>query len=317
VYQGYFTKGANIKPYGGEKLPSLMIEIMNDRKSVKVTNRRIRNDGISVLLPEIAGIKPGDRITVTGSVGANVPEGNEWGMCLRSKSGGYNQVAQAIAPKDVFGLSYMLDKSDLKEPVHIVSNSWGNNAEPLMDFYVDSISISRHEQGMNERKDSRQMVYSLETDDFMAGFRSGERLIVDPDSPVIPSGSPVCTIRGHGNSKVIQVGKRVNDWDGIDIRLDMLGLMSGNSYNIHVFGKVEGNCPPDAEIMFQIIPGYAWRDNHKILPYQDFALGHTLTVMELETADTLRITTNTAGAKVDFSIHGIEITTENWSPFLF
>jgi hypothetical protein len=317
VYQGFFTKGANIKPYGNTP-PSLMIQQEQDggRKIVKVTGRQARSDGLALLLPEIPGLQHGDRITVTGSVGENIPEGREWGMCLRNSTGEYNQVAQALAPKDVFSLSYMLDKADLKYPLYIHSNSWGSS-KPLMDFYVDSISITRHEQQISERKDIRQLIYSMETDDFMASFRSGERLTIDPDSPIIPSGSPTCTVRRYGRTNVIHVTGRTNDWDGIDIRLDMLGLMPGNSYNVHVVGRTEGEVPDDAEIMFQIIPGYAWRDNHKIVPYHDFTLGHILTLMELETADTIRITTNTAGAKVDFAIYSIEITTEDWMPFLF
>jgi hypothetical protein len=93
--------------------------------------------------------------------------------------------------------------------------------------------------------------------------------------------------------------------------------MPGNSYNIHIVGTINDMVPSDAQIMLQIIPGYAWRDNHTISSHKDFTLGHTLTLMELETAETLRLTTNSVGASVGFTITSIEITTENWMPFLF
>ncbi|MCL1842694.1 MAG: hypothetical protein FWF79_02665 [Defluviitaleaceae bacterium] len=312
--KGFFTKRDGIK-HCGNTPPLLEAIESGGKRAIKITNRVVREDGVALLLPEISGLIPGDRLTVTGRVGEGAPTVKEWGMCLRSPRGQFNQVAQAIAPKDIFILSYVLDKTDLPHPLYIHANAWGE-AVPDMDFTIDTILISRPDN-TNEREDSRQLVYSLETDEYMATYRSGDIFIADPDCSLAPSGSPVCIIRRHGYANAIHVGKRNNDWDGLDIRLPMLGLMPGNSYNVHIVGRIEGNAPTDAQIMLQIIPGYAWRDNHTIYSNSDFTLGHTLTLMELEMADTLRITTNAAGAQVDFTIYSIEITTENWMPFVF
>jgi len=307
IGQGQFTRGAGIKPCGAAP-PSLMVMEWGGGKVIKVTSRYMRDDGVTLLLPEISDLKPGDRLTITGRVGEGAPTIKEWGMCLRSPIGEFNQLAQALAPKDLFALSYVLDKADLLHPLFIHSNSWGN-AVPDMDFFVDNISISRPQQYMNVMKDPRKIVYNMEADDFVTGHRAGDIFFIDPSSHVLPSGSPVCTIGRYGYSNAIHVGGRVNDWDGLDIRLDLLDLIPGNSYNINVTGKIESNAPSDAQIMLQVIPGYAWRDNHVITSFQEFNLSHTLTLTELETADTVRITTNQPGANVNFTIYNIEITT--------
>lgn len=310
IETGALVHSGCIKPFGSTP-PTVMIENTNGGKRLKITGRRVREDGISLLLPEIQGLHPGDRLTITGHVGEGAPNTNDWGLCLRSPRGEFNQLTQVIAPQGLFTLSYVIDKTDFGYPLYVHANTWGG-AKIDMDFYIDNMTISRADN-IHARADTRQLIYSMETDGYMSSYRSGDILMADPDSPLSPSGACTCIVRRGA----ITVSGRKNDWDGLDIKLDTLGLMPGNSYNIHVVGRVEGAAPPETQIMLQIIPGYAWRDNHIIYSQQDFTLGHTLTLMELETADTLRITTNSVGAAVDFTIYSVEITTENWSPFVF
>ena len=314
VEPGIFMNGLGIKSFGNTP-PAIYAEIHGDGKRLHVTGRRERDDGISILLPEMNDLLPGDRLTIKGYAHDDTRSTNTWGMCLRSPRGEFNQVAQVIAPKGSFTITYVIDKTDLPYPLHIHTNAWDGET-PDMDFFIEDITIFRDETA-NVRTDRRQLIYSMETDNFMRSYRSGDIFARDPDNPIAPAGQPTCVIKRQGSSNAIYVVNRKQDWEGLDIKLNLLGLMPGNSYNIHVIGRIEGIAPPDTQIMFQILPGYAWRDNHVVYSHKDFTLGHTLTLMELESADALRIATNAPGAKVDFSISNIEVTTEEWEPFVF
>jgi endo-1,4-beta-xylanase len=119
------------------------------------------------------------------------------------------------------------------------------------------------------------------------------------------SGTPVYKIIGE--EKIIHIGHRLNNWDGIDIRLENMNLKQGNRYTIRVKGRVDGCAPPGMIIMLQIVPDFMWRHSVECTDNCEFTLSHTFSIMELQTAEAVRIATNTEGANVSFFIDEIKV----------
>ena len=86
-----------------------------------------------------------------------------------------------------------------------------------------------------------------------------------------------------------------------------MDLKQGNIYTIHAKGRIEGFAPSGATIMFQILPGYIWRSVVAAEENGNFVLSHTLSMMELQTAEAVRITSNPEGAEMSFTISEIEV----------
>jgi len=300
----------------GDSPPTLTISVVDDVKTILIKDRVEQIAGLGFSLNTLPALRAGDRITVTGRVSSESPMGS-WGIALsaeetETRKAEECQLAQYTSPKSLFALSHILCGSDLNSLFAVQTTRWGA-INPIMDFYIDSILISRDEKYSSVAEDPRNIVYSFETDvNLVPGGAIASVDISDSEGYVFSgflaeSGNPTIIIFMHENKKAIYVSKRNKDWDSIDINLQSLNLLEGNKYQVTVKGRMDGNVPEGAIITFQGIPGYSWRNNQSIESNQEFTLRHTLNHAEVDHWTTLRITTNTAGATVPFYIYGIEI----------
>ena len=296
----------------GETFPTLKLEQSEDVKSIRVSSRESEDDGVSINIAAIPDIRAGDRITITGRIGIDAPFGS-WGIALSSDVGAKetSQLAQMLVPRTMYSLSYKLSADDLKRCLLVQTTRWGA-VNPTMDFLVDNILIFRGVKSHRELTDSRSMVYSLERDSDIQQMREGSYLALDDTSGTIRhSGKPAISIVKREGSNILHVGHRSNDWDGIDIDLPPLKLLTGNTYQIKVIGRVDGQVPKDepkgVNLMIQGMPNFSWRSLTPICDNQEFELCHTLTQSEIESWTAIRITSNNEASAVSFYIYSIDI----------
>jgi hypothetical protein len=300
----------------GDIHPTLAMSVVDDVKTILVKDRAEQMAGLGVMLRELPDIREGDRITVTGRVPRESPMGS-WGVALvieetETRHAEECQLAQSASPKSLFSLSHILNGADLQSLITVQTTRWGA-INPIMDFYVDSILISRNKDEHSITEDRRSIVYSFDTDEKLQPGGAISSADFEPTEATVrsnflaQSGNPDIKIFIHEDDKAIYVSGRNKDWDGVDIYMDRLGLIAGNKYQITVTGKMDGHVPDDTIITLQGIPGYSWRNNQNMQSDQSFTLTHTLNHAEVDQWTTVRITTNAAGATVPFYIYGIEI----------
>jgi hypothetical protein len=211
---------------------------------------------------------------------------------------------------DNFSVSYILDAADLEQKLIIRSSSWGEyNAH--MDFFVDSILITRSPESANITIDTRHVLYSLAGDESVQKLPADAPIYFEGGAYLRSAGEPNFRMKEFEGKKCLHIYNRTNDWDGIDIRMGELKLLRGNHYTIKVRGRVDGNAPENTQIMLQLVPGYVWRSNQPVTDNQEFELHHTLSAMEVINGETIRITTNGNGAVMAFYIYDIEITVKS------
>ena len=137
----------------------------------------------------------------------------------------------------------------------------------------------------------------------------------DADPALVSSGDAVLEwfndfeINGEVESGV-WVTNRVNDYDGIDISFDEIGLEEGLEYSIHVSGYIaEGEeIPEDTSVNIETVNGYTWLTN----PTAEtgiFELEASYTAFG-ENDEAFRIKTNEAGIGMEFAVTNVLITTD-------
>jgi len=302
---GSFTGDAFLQPLG-EPSPTLFVADDGGVKTVQVTNRATREDGVAILISSLAkdiGLQVGDRITVTGRVAAGAPA-DHWGIILRRGSLDWKQLAQQIAPQGLFSLTYLLDEADLDTVIWVHTNHWGETP-PTMDFCIDSILITRWRDRRAKTADTRARVYSLATDTAIQTLEEGTDITTTKSAFLQQSGNAAITVVKAAEGNALHVSNRVNDWDGLDIRL--LSLEPGNKYRLKITGRIDGDAPRGMLIMLQGIPVYSWEGCQRIDENKTFALSHTFSQSELETWTAVRLATNRKGTTVPFFIDTIEL----------
>jgi len=292
----------------GPSFPALKIEQTEDVKSIRIHDRLNHEAGMGINICAISGVQAGDRITLTGRV-ANAHYG-AWGIALLANAGKDEtaQLAHALAPRSIFALSYILMDEDLNRTILIQTTRWGA-VNPIMDVLIDNILIFRGEEAFPV--DPRHIVYSLERDPGIQDIHEKDSKTIISSNNIRRAGTPTLKIFRRGNFNAIHVSSRYNDWDGVDISLENLKLLPGNSYQITVTGRVDGTVPKDdetgARLMFQGMPDYSWRDVKTINDNEEFTLSYTLTRSEIENWKFIRITSDKTAATVSFYIYGITI----------
>ena len=288
-----------------QHLPKLTVEEHDEVKFISVSGRTKNEQGISLSLGDIPELRQGDRITITGRVARGAPS-TSWSLALFSSVGESNQLVQHLSPKSLFTLTHVLEEIELEAIFTLRTVQWGD-AIPAMDIFVDSILITRAREMVTFLKDEREVVYSLQTDDYIQWTNIGVGNNFESSRFLQRSGRPTLTLFRTGLVHGIHVTNRNKDFDGVDILLERLGLMKGNEYHVQVTGRVDGDAPNYAQIMFQSVPHFSIRDNQPIYSNEPFVLNHTLRRSALEKWVMLRITTNLPGAKVSFFIDSIDI----------
>ena len=120
------------------------------------------------------------------------------------------------------------------------------------------------------------------------------------------------TFTGNDDGKAYYISDRTNNWDGVDINFDNVGMKNGTTYTITVKGYVDSgeNIPAGAQAWIQAV------DSYDPVAAADFKAGEAFTLTGTYTVNTskdtaLRIESdNVAGMSVPFYIGDILITTE-------
>jgi len=294
----------------GGSPPVLTFERVEDVKTIRISARSHNESGLGVDLSVIPGLKAGDRITVTGRLDDEYLNG-QWGIALlvcasltfHSES---LQLAQQIAPKKLFSLSFVLDEINLTQVIILQSTKWGA-FDPLMDIILDTVLITRKEETPLDVIDPRSLVYSLESDQSIHWTNDPVSFVASEF--LVRSGTPTLDLVTQSGARVLHVNGRYNDWDGVDINLDILKLLPGNSYEITVTGSVDGEVPEvsGAAVMVQGMPGYSWRGVQPMNSNAGFTIKYSLLPAEVAQWKTIRVTTNQEGAGVPFFIYSIKI----------
>jgi hypothetical protein len=304
--QGEFLDAGTFFPTG-KTLPALDILQVEDVKTILVTKRANKQAGVGINIAKICDIAPGDRITVTGRFKSDAPSGS-WGVALIAKDGtAENQLAHQIAPRSVFSLSHVLEKTEMDAMVVLHTTSWGH-IEPNMDFFVDNLRISREVSESNILADTRGIVYSMSDDRRMRDYKSlGLSQDIQGTEYLQGSGNPKIKIIKRGKLNILHVSNRFRDFDAVDIMLNTLKLMKGNSYQVTATGRIDGKAPEGSLMLMQSTPGYSWLASKFVSEGSEFSLTFTLTPSGIEKWTAIRISSNVIGASVSFFIFSIEV----------
>lgn len=281
---------------------------VQDVKTIHCAGRVDMKPGIIINTRAMEQLRPGDKITVTGRVGSGAPT-SDWAIAIdrRRHETAFNVfsvLAQCISPlhSELFSVTYLLEPEDLKCPIMIRTNLWGNTTG-YMDYFIDNVLITRSSDSVDIEPETRGVIYSLDTDDGLISLKPN-----DVQKFIRASGQPKYTLSKKDGKKSILVERRMNHWDGIDLLFADMGIKQGNIYTIKVRGKIEEPAPPNSRIMLQIIPGFIWQSEVFLTDDREFTLEHTFPAMQLQTLEAVRITTDTAGAEVSFTIYDMEVT---------
>jgi hypothetical protein len=280
-----------------------IVEVVEDVKTLRVTERVDTRSGIYIHLKNVKGLMAGDRIAVTGRIGEGSPAG-KWSIALISVDGG--NTTPHISPGAIFSLSHILDENELDESFTVHTLGWGVTF-PLMDFYVDGILITRSSEDSDVQVDTRTNIYSLESE------KNLDIISIDDNDPrrkdllIMRSGIPNIRVLKRDGKNALHINNRVNDWDSVDINISNMNLISGNKYELTVTGRMDGDVSEGTMIMLQGLPSFAWHSNIPIKKDEEFTLTHVLSHAAIEKWNAVRITTNTSGASAAFFVYSIDI----------
>jgi len=137
-----------------------------------------------------------------------------------------------------------------------------------------------------------------------------------PDTVVTSSGdanlewTDELDVEGNENTSGLWVRNRINDYDGIDLPFDALGLEEGTNYIVEVQGVIEENeeVPADSSMNLETVDGYDWLDSQPVVSGEMFILESTYTAFENESDHSFRIKTNPSGSEIEFAVTSIKIT---------
>ena len=305
-----------IQPCGSQP-PSITVEASDGVKFIHVTNRTDAIAGVEIKLDALFAMAHGaahsiqqdDRITITGRIGKGAPR-NDWGIALTSNvDNEETQLTQHVSPEDLYSLSYKFYGTETIQSLFVTTTKW-RSAEPLMDFTIDSIRITRMQNDYVSQLDIRNMVYSLAHDREAHHLAATNEFLLDRTSFLCRSGEGRILMLKEDENVEIHVLDRTLDYDGIDILLTPLKLLKGNEYSIRVTGIVDESADhidPTARIMLQGLPGFLWRSTQPMGTDEPFVLSHSISKSAIDEWEAIRITTNKAGANIPFHINTIEI----------
>ena len=276
-------------------------------KYIDVGERVQGDSGLLIASSSMPEIKAGDRITITGRVGNNAPLEN-WGIALFLIGGTGTHLTQHVAPEGLYSLTHLVDQAEVDRDFYVRTVQWEEGAQ-IVDFFVDSILITRIDGQTHFNKDTRHVVYSLMYDNGVYGSRL-DRLF-ESSAYLMRAGVPDISIKeAVDGARHLHIGARSRDWDSIDVLINNMNLQRGNAFRLRVVGRLSSSAPDNSEMHLQGVPGYAIRSIVHVTPGEEFELEHMLTQAEVETWTSIRISTNSHASQYSFIIYSIEIRAE-------
>ncbi|MCL1862195.1 MAG: hypothetical protein FWF78_01355 [Defluviitaleaceae bacterium] len=287
---------------------NIKIKEIEDVKTLTVTKRQSDIDGFIVDITRLSEyaegeILLGDRFTITGRFGRKTPIGG-WCFELRARcKNGTNKAVHQFFPdrSRIFALSFVIDINDV-ESIYLITRTQVIGLTPK-EFFVDGILITR--VSGYAIADTRSVVYIMEDDRFLEDLTEGGY-----SEYLYATGDPLYLVYRSAEKagrKALSISRRLNDWDGLDIRISLMNFLPQNKYAVRVVGCIPGEAPLDAEIMLQLIPTYESRSVKLMHENQNFVLLHAFTSEELKTTECVRIATSESGKNMSFIIYNIEV----------
>ena len=159
--------------------------------------------------------------------------------------------------------------------------------------------------------DSRdwKCVYSLATDEYIQSIEKGATWQGFSPRNIAPTGSPDYTFAPVDGRNGILVTKRANDWDGVNIHLDTLGLLPNHYCSIEVRGKIvqKKKAVTEGSIELTQLPGYANMAWHSVSDGDAFTLKYMFPIIKGSDIPHARISSSHSARKLPFLIEHIEV----------
>jgi DNA-binding transcriptional MerR regulator len=154
-----------------------------------------------------------------------------------------------------------------------------------------------------------QSVYSLATDKYIQGIERGATWQGFETKRIAPTGSPDYTFCEVEGRNAIQLTKRANDWDGVNVHLDNMGLTLNHYCSIEVRGRITGDLEKFAKgsVELTALPGYDNMAYHAVADGASFTLAHVFPIMKDKVIPRARISTGHTARKMPFVIEQIEV----------
>jgi len=292
-----------IRPWGNPE-PVISVREYDGVRYISIENRILDDSGIELVLSAVPDLRVGDKISITGRIGEDAPLSN-WGVCMFVKGEEVGHLDQHIAPTGLYNVNHVIDTDELERGLVLRTVQWGESTS-VIDFYVDSIIITRQDTITEIVEDIRPVVYSFANDRDILTSRT-DRPVFEGNNFLRRSGVPEVHISEHNGKRMLTLKKRAKDWDAIDILFSSMDLIRGNIYKISVTGIMGDDAPEKATVLFQGIPGFSWRSNVQVRPNEEFRIEHVLSPSEMESWTSLRITTDGASSQSTFTIKSIEV----------
>lgn len=154
-----------------------------------------------------------------------------------------------------------------------------------------------------------QNVYSLATDEYIQGIERGATWQGFSPRQIGCTGSPDYTFCEVDGRNGIEITNRANDWDGVNIHLDEMGLIPNHYCSIEVRGRITGNVAKFSKgsVELTALPGYDNMAFHAVSDGAEFLLTHVFPIMKDKAIPRARISTGRVARKMPFVIEHIEV----------
>lgn len=313
VYHEDFSEGSGIANPAGEaelqEITDVVFDGNEDGHAVYVDGRSSHGDGVNFLFND-AGMEDDHTYTITviGYVDeeADVPE--EAQIYLQNDSDDDLIAETDFAGGEVFTLTgeYTVE-TDGETALHIQSNEEGEE----VPFYIGDVLVTAEIIQEDEEEVSEENEYEASEEAeavYHETFNDGQGAAVEAGDAQLEAVADT-EFDGNEDGHALYVSGRSNDYDGVDLPFDDVGMEDGHTYTITVTGYVdEGeDVPEGAQGLLQNIDSY-----QGLYAAGDFIAGETFTLTDQYTVDAeedhaLRIQSNDEGETVPFYIGEILI----------
>ena len=154
-----------------------------------------------------------------------------------------------------------------------------------------------------------QCVYSLATDEYIQGIEQGVTWQGFEPHKIAPTGCPDYTFVAVDGRNGILVSKRANDWDGVNLHLDMMELKPNHYCSIEVRGKIihKKKISTVGSIELTQLPGYENMAWHTVADGDEFTFKYMFPIIKDMEIPRARISSSHSARKLSFLIEHIEI----------
>lgn len=301
------------------------IATQGDGKSIYVSGRTGNWQGVDIRLKSFNFVAGSEyTFTVNGHVDSDVSgltdpqiifsNPNAWGPY-----GNYQELPKKQMTTGSFTLEYKVtftpgdiaalatDPANPDQPP--LFRTATNNAAQSVPFYVDNITITK------AATPPPTVIYDMQEDSVISA--AAQDAAFNYTATIQNSGG---TPTIHDNGKSIYISGRTNDYNGVDIKLNSLGLTADTPYTFSVRGHVDSGVTVPAGSQIVLSNPTAWGPYsnfqwivNRSLTNGDYTLEHSATftageISALTGSSYFRVQTSAEGKEVPFYVDNIVIT---------